>query len=629
MGMEHLLDKRGKGRLIYRLADLDSVKPTAVIAMDTETHGGSNADIGNPSYAGMGLSGLSLCTLDGESVYVVIDDGRNYGGVPVKELIAYLNERWMLPGRLVVFWNSKYDLGFLVVRGLDVSKVRLIDGWVLNSMKNECAFSSNKLKDIMRERFKIETDSETVIKNWLKEHKTENYGDLPVELVGPYACDDVLYTMVAYFDLVQKGISIVEWAVHDRMVRNNLNLNAAEARGIVLDRVLLKDRLELTVKKIQESAKFIKESLGAMEVDVYDQNAMMTVLHSKNLHSEPKDWYGEKKYVLDDEFMLGTKSELAKEYCWFARRQNFLKYFSGQKERGGIMGTRIWLRENTAGFHLSHFPSMHSKGGMPQVRTPDFDQGIKLSNEIREMFIPRPGHSFLTIRLHDLPTLLLAYYTKDTDLLTAVQRGEKNLALYLVNRDSPDIQDKELWAQAVSLWLLKEFQGSGDGLLERRLHGLGIKIRGYNVHGIRDKVSKMLRPKDGAATYAQFKKALEETFAKQSLLDRGNRSIRPEEKKRWRGFAILLQSSMGGIITTYLDTLCRVAAKTNAYLVLSHEDEMIFEVSENNPNFETVAAQLAVTQIIEPKPRISLQKQSAWRAEGLDAHLAAYRRLVP
>jgi hypothetical protein len=244
------------------------------------------------------------------------------------------------------------------------------------------------------------------------------------------------------------------------------------------------------------------------------------------------------------------------------------------------------------------------------------------------MFIPRPGHAFLTIRLHDLPTLLLAYYTKDTDLLTAVQRGEKPHE-YLVTRSNPGIQEKELWAQAVSLWLLKEFQGSGDGLFERRLHGLGIKIRGYNHHGIKDFVAKMLRPKDGAASYPQFKKALEETFAKQSLLDRGNRSIRPEEKKRWRGFAILLQSSMGGIITTYLDTLCRVAQKTNAYLVLSNEDEMIFEYASDNGDFEAVVAQLAVTTIIEPKPRISLQKQSAWSAQGLDAHLAAYRRLVP
>jgi hypothetical protein len=363
---------------------------------------------------------------------------------------------------------------------------------------------------------------------------------------------------------------------------------------------------------------------------VYDQNAMMTMLHSKNLHSEPKDWYGEKKYVLDDEFMLGTKSELAKEYCWFARRQNFLKFFSGQKERGGIMGTRIWLRENTAGFHLSHFPSMHSKGGMPQVRLPDFTDGtgLKLHNEIREMFIPRPGHSFLTIRLHDLPALLLAYYTKDSDLLAAVQRGE-NIPLYLATRDNPALQEKELWAQAVSLWLLKEFQGSGDGLLERRLHGLGIKIRGYNAHAIKDMIAKKLKPKDGAASYSQFKKALEETFAKQSLLDRGNRSIRPEEKKRWRGFAILMQSSAGGIITTYLDTLCRIAEKTGAFLVLAHEDEMIFEYPEDNTAFETVAAQLAVTPIIEPKPRITFAKQSAWQSTGLDAHLAAYRRLVP
>jgi len=624
--VDHLLAKRGKGKLIYRLDDLQAVKPTVAIACDLEVHGGSKGDVGNPSYAGHGICGIALCTTNGDAVYLVIDDGRSFSGIPIAQAIEYLNKHWFTPGRILVLHNSKYDLGFLVSRGADVSKTKLVDTWVLSSIKNECVYVSNKLKDVMRDRFKVETESEEVIKKWLLEHKTENYGDLPVELVGPYAADDVLYTLVFYFSMLSSGVNQDEWIVHDRMVRNNLCLNKAEARGIAVNRPLLKERLDRLERIQREGAQFITEALGAMKVDVYDQNAMMTMLHSKGLHSEPKDWYGEKKYVLDDEFLLGTKSELAKEYCWFARRQNFLRNFSGQK---GIMGTRIWLREHTAGFHLNHFPSMHAKGGLPQVRLPDFTEGtgLRLNNEIRELFIPRPGHKFVKVHFCDLPALLLAYYTKDTELLSAVQQ-RMDFMEFLAQRARmlPGPSD---WREAISLWLLKEYQGSGDGVFEKRLKASATKLKGMNHYKVRDTVAAALRCKDGKASYAEFKNALEKTFATQALLDRGGRRVRPEEKKRWRGFAILMQSSAGGIISIYLDVLCALAQRTGAHLVLAHEEELLFECELDNKEFEVAVAQLAVTPLVEPAPVIHVALQSAWQSEGLDAHVQAYRRLVP
>jgi hypothetical protein len=606
--MQSILEKRGKFLLAYRLEDLAQVQPTNIFALDIETHG-ENKIVGDcPYYEHHGICGVSLANSQGDAVYAVIDDGRSYGGIPVRKFTEYLNSNWFLSGRVAVFHNCKFDVGFLQERGLCADQVKIHDTWIMNSIKNNCSYKSNKLKDIIRERFKIETESEEVIKKWLEDNKTEDYGDLPIELIGPYACDDVRYTLAVMF--THQEITKEEWIIHDRLVRNQLHLIEAEKRGIALNLSSLKDKLGFLIDEQKASEKFIIQSLNGMQFDIKNRQEMLKILHAKGLHPGPRDSYGEMKYVIDREFLESLENELAQEYLVYANRQDFIKNFSGKL---GVMNTRIWRSESgETGFHVYHWPSVHSKGGLPQVRKPDFVEDVEAKDTVREIFVPRSGHNFVTIQFADLPLLIMASYIKDAELLQAVLSGR---ALELMSIRSDQEQ------RVCSLWLRKQLEGSGFAVFTRRLLLAGIKLKDDKaVYALNDNLDKCLKCKDGAVTYKDFNNKLSNLLANAPMMDRLGRLVQPEKEKLWRAFSILVSSNVGGIISLYLDILCRTAQKTGANLVLAHDREMLFEVSGNSQEFEMAVAKIIKTEIVQPSPMIRMAIQKKWASIYRDAH---------
>jgi len=79
-----------------------------------------------------------------------------------------------------------------------------------------------------------------------------------------------------------------------------------------------------------------------------------------------------------------------------------------------------------------------------------------------------------------------------------------------------------------------------------------------------------------------------------------NRSIRISTDKLWRRGAILLKSSFGGLCSFYLNLFCKLAEKTDARLLLAHEDEFLFEVDDGNLKFEKVLEEVNQWALTEP-----------------------------
>lgn len=616
--MQHLLAKQGQGALAYSLDDLKKLAPTAIFAMDIETHG-IDGEVGDaPYYAQHGIAGVAICNNHGDAVYAVIDDHRRYGGIPIKQFCEFMNATWLQAGRAVVFHNLKFDVAFLKARGMDFNKCSaILDTWLMYSIMNKCAFQSNALKDIVKRNFAIATDSEEILKNWLKEHNTEDYGDIPIEIIGPYACDDVRYTLAIFYDMPR--FQGKERVVHDLLVRNMFHLIEAEQRGVRVDAELLNARIEKLLEFMKKDRGFITERLGCKAADVDDPQGMLHLLHNMKLHPPPREYYGEQRYVLDDVYMLAGGSELALQYRLFARRQLFLKNFSGNY---GNMSRFIWSDGTQGGFHPFHFPSVHGKGGLPQVRRPNLmpDEGVILNNSIRELFIPREGHRFVLFQFQDLPWLTLAHYLQDSQLDAKIKYGD---ALETLARDT------NLDPIVVSLWLLKEWQGHGAKLFESRLRAAGIKLQGNRHYKFMEALEARLKCKDGEVSYAETKKMLEKIFQQSFMTDALGRPVRPDDDKLYRGLAILAQSSAGGVIAKYLDVLCRVAQRTGAHLVLAHEGELLFEMPDANFAFQEAVTTLFIRMDVTPRPLIREKVQTKkWKIEYTDIHERAFQEAL-
>lgn len=565
--------KIGQWSVAHSVAEI-ALQPTPVCCIDIETYGADDlpGDVAASKYHG--IAGVAICNLFGDAVYLVPErpgvapeHRAILPGIPLPELIKYLNDHWMKPGTTVVVHHGKFDLGFLEHRGLDVSKVILRDTWLFTSIGNKGVFKSSKLKECVRERLGLETATEEAKDKFFEDNKTKDYGKLPLELIAPYACDDVRYAMM----LVLTGQpSAQEIESHDLYMRNCRELNAAEARGACVDINKMKLGVAGAEKAQAVSEEKLKQLLNGIDIDVHDEQKMLKQLHDMGLYNEPRPWFGETKYVFDHELlesMMGVH-ELVGEYYWFHRRAQFLKHFS---PKYGAIKYRVFQRDRDVGFHVGHHISVSKRGGMPLVKAPDLDHAVLLSNEIRSLFVARTGYELVTVSVHDMPLRVLLHYLQDNRFNANPAESIKVIS-----------EQTRIKPAAVRCVLRGLYEGWGKKILALRLGGAGFRgLKASKAHFTWfDQVTGALPAyQDTLGRMAQSIKATG------GLKDRLGRFLQIDSNQEWRAFAILMQSTVGSIYSAALDVLCRIAKKNSAHLVLAHHNEFVFEIPKGSTQF--------------------------------------------
>jgi len=595
-----LLSSKG-GLVGKRPPPLSQVTPTKIFAMDIETHGADGTVGECPANGVHGICGLSICNMRGQAFYTQVNDVRDYGAIPVGELIKYLNENWCVEGAIVIFHNAKFDLGFLINRGLNLKGVKVRDSWAVSSINCKGVFTSNRLKDLVKVRFGIDTDSEEVLKKWMEEHKTEDYGDIPLDIIGPYGADDSRYTLA--LALTQPTDDRVN-EHHDLLTRNSLHLNRAEAYGVSVDLDKMRSGVEYNKKGFLTAKSGVKHYLGAsvFPKDDPEDQQLMRILHNKNLHPGPREYFGETVFIPDFEFLLATRNDTALSFCAYAKHKRFLNTFSGEH---GQMKGRIWKEGDVVGFYPSFLCSLFSQGGMALCKRPNFADGQPLTDDVRKFFIPRPCHSFVTLKAKDLTTQLLAYYTRNEALEAARGKDANAICEYvagLVKGSAP----------VGSLLLRKIFEGSGIKLLEQRFKILAIRCA--------DSYKLVNTFESNLTGFGDMMSNLRKSLVNgQSITDACGREIRVPKEKDWRRHAILVRSSFGSICAKYLDLFCRLADQCGARLVMVNRDEFLFEAQDVTP-FKNGVVALLERKLVEPHPEWVMESyMGPWRGGYINA----------
>lgn len=603
--MQHILAKKGQCTLIKDGKALAAFTPSLIFALDIETHGaeGKVGDCAqNPAH---GVAGIALCTAAGDAAYIVIDYGRGHGGLDIKYVVDFLNKNWLVEGAVMVLHNCKFDLAFLLPKGLDISKVRIVDTFIGKNIRNQGVFTSNKLKDIMRETFKVETDSEEKIKKWLQEHNTEDYGDIPPEVMGPYACDDVRYALVVMFN--SPPLDEQEAWRHDLYIRNTLHVIAMEQRGFMLDIPLMRKRINDAVEGIKNSIEVIRSNLGSAKIDIENDQEMLKFLHSRELHPGPRFSYGEMKYVVDEEFLMSCDHPLSQSYLKFSKLSRFLHQFSGNY---GRMAGRIFGDEKNAGLYMSFLLSYSTKAGAIQCKCPDLHEGVNLGNDIRALFRPRAGHVLYTVRVTDLPVQLLAFYCEDARVAESIGQGGASVCAAYNSYNGFGVLTN-------SLLLQKVVEGSGYAILERRLKLADIKVKGkYNGKTLHNQFEGM------TPGYQKLFSTLQQALQTNGFLsDRVSAKVRVPQDKWYRALALLLSSSVGNIRSVYFDAMCQVLKKNGAHLVFAQGPEWVFEAPEKNDTIPQLVQAVAAQTLTLPVPKFLLNTcRERWVMPHLDAH---------
>lgn len=563
--LEIVKPKIGQCVIVHSLADL-KLQVTPIGVVDIETFGADKLPGDVPTCPQHGICGIALCNAFGDAVYLVLRRPGYENSIPEADAIKYLNENWMhCPGTMMIVHHGKFDLGFLMHRGLDVSKVKLIDTWLLSSIGNRGIFKSNKLKESIRERHGIETASEEEKDKFFVEHNTKDYGELPLNLIAPYACDDVRYALILALNY---KTTEADKENHDLYMRNCLHLIRAENRGICVELQRMRAAVLGTENALKEGHTKLREQLNGIEIDIDDPQQMFKHLHSNGLYSEPRSWFGEMLYVFDPDLMetLFDTHPIVELYYWYYRRTQFAKYFS---PRAGLVGYRMFKDSNdNAGIHLGQHLSVSKKGGMPLLKFPDFDYSILLTQEIRDLFRARAAHRLVTVSMMNTDLQLLQFY---------LGSGTQNPAAVL----EQVIAATKLKPEVVQCCLRAVTEGWGKKPLAMNLRRKGVKGIAQKPHYVwYDQVVAAL------PGFVNLQTRLNETLKATGIVqDRLGRQLLIEQKQHWRAFAVLLQSSAGSIYAATLDILCRIAAQYGAHLVAAHHNEFVFEVPEDNDAF--------------------------------------------
>jgi hypothetical protein len=598
---EEIVAQVGKYTVVKTIDEARKLKPSRLFACDIETASevGSKVPADCPNSLKQGIMGIALCNLKGDAIYMVIDDNRDYGGIAVRDAIEFLNTDWFADAEAVVIHNAKFDLSFLLARGLNLARTRVIDTWIMNSIRCEGIFTSNKLKDVVKTAFSVSVETKEDKDKFFEENKTKDYGDLPLELVAPYACDDVRFCLMLL--LGAKPFDAEEWANHDLYMRNSRHLIAAERRGICVNRAVLSAKLEAAVGEVKTYSTLVAQTLGATEIDINDEQKMLHFLHRQNLHPGPRDYYGENKFVFDAEAIEQcADTPLARYYAAFYSAKTFLTCFSGQR---GELTYRIFSdADENAGIHPAHQLQIYSKGGALQVKVPDVAARVPLTNEIRKIFTPRKGFKFVALTANFLHEMLLSFYCQDAEMAQCIRDRLDPAVLMSKRTEFETAVCKVLMRQVV--------EGSGNAILAGRLAKVGFRVNKRQHYAASDLFKSKI------VGYSQMLAGVNNALVSEGVLkDRMSRRIKVPEDKRYRTHAILLNSSCGSILSLYLDIFARLASQTDAHLVLNHGSEFIFETPEDSVDFEVACRDVFARAIISPQPVWSVSSGSVWESK--------------
>ncbi len=188
--------------LIQKVNELPNLSGCKEIFCDFECTSFDREEKALLPFHGHRIAGIAI-TADqfNESWYVPIRHTDESWNLPIKPAIKWLkgilgkNNDW-------INHNVKFDAHFAKRDGINFGG-RLIDTNVLAKLHNSDRMD-HKLKPLCREWLGMEMAEEDKIKVYLKEVGSKNYGDIPADFLGAYACEDVIGNRNLYRFLCEK-----------------------------------------------------------------------------------------------------------------------------------------------------------------------------------------------------------------------------------------------------------------------------------------------------------------------------------------------------------------------------------------------------------------------------------------
>jgi DNA polymerase I len=409
----------GTCRIVQTRADLPSPIGKSEVFLDFETNSFDPKRGGDDPHHNDKVCGVAV-TFDEEDIAYYIPVRHNTKGniSPDAVYIAWLKDVLQLSW---INHNIKFDAHFAHNEGIEFGN-KLIDTLTLSKLIDSDRLT-HELKPICRDWLGLMMTEETRRISYMESAKTKNFADVPIDILGEYACMDVFATRLLYRYLQEKCTSD-QRRVWDTEVALTPVLYDMEVAGLKVREKFLKLEAVKSYRKLIQLLEELNELIGEeftgsntqlsrlfqdnFDLPVLSWNAPTATQIAKG-NSKPNPSYDTAAldlYKIHPAVLGNTEAKrfihLVADYrAELHFRTLFIDNFLKFCDRNGVI-------------HPSYNQIVRT--GRMSCRRPNSQQ---MSSRAKEFFEPGDGRSFLCADASQIEFRLIVHYLNQTECIKA------------------------------------------------------------------------------------------------------------------------------------------------------------------------------------------------------------------
>jgi len=397
----------GRARIVERLEELPPLTPRQLY-LDVETR---RSHDGLHPYLGDRICGIALTHDErNESWYVPVR--HLSGNLPLEPVLAWLQDV-LNHTEVWINHNVKFDAHFLAVEGLTWS-CELEDTISLAKLLDSDRWHYG-LKELAKAWLGYTAEEQDRVRAFLKGAKSKNFADVPADILGEYACTDVLMTRDLYHHCMT---NMYEGAPVDTERKLTTVLFNMERKGLLVDQTQTKIAKVKSLRALLAASDQLHSMTGlefsdsnALFYDVLINQCGLPVLASGKTGASfdklAMQLYEGHPLVVrnqNNQDVLATLLACRKEQRFTSL---FLDSFLNRSDEHGV---------------IHPIYNANIRTGRMSCSDPNVQQ---ISKEASALIVPRPGHTFLCFDASQVEFRIIVHYIQDTDAIAAYNENPK------------------------------------------------------------------------------------------------------------------------------------------------------------------------------------------------------------
>ena len=411
-------------KIITRVEDLPRLpKKIKTLYLDVETTTDDKSRGAFLPYKGDRVCGVAFSFDDCEQYwYLVMRHNpvqelfdESYSNLPLHLAVGFLQELLDISDDWVNH-NVKFDAHFLAVEGIQIT-TRLIDTLTLAKLVDmQSRDYGYGLKQLAERWCGDKASEQDEVKSELRRRKTKDYGEVPANIMGKYACADIRMNKKLWKEILRRrydGIARV-WNIELNLTSTLFQI---ERRGLTVDTEALRLSNEASNSQIARIESEI-DALGLGEVNLASSSALagfvVTQLKLPIICTTSSG-----RASVNAEALQGYR-ELNEVKC-DSKLKRFFELLAFHRERSQFIalyadGWSLYINEHER-MHPMYRQTVAT--GRMACANPNMQQ---LNKEAKSFVVPQIGNAFLSLDYSQIEYRVIASLTRDERIFGAYRK---------------------------------------------------------------------------------------------------------------------------------------------------------------------------------------------------------------